>query len=179
MSNNASFRKPCSTNCRKPKRTSMIRLKRPSESSPQCPTRRRFSTQAQKRSTARSPIESLCRRVSFSRALKNITPQRCTRQSIAPGVRNALARGDLRCRVFWFPRLLKRRNVCGDGSGFPLRRSRNINRRPRESGSLRCLWLLKIPNAPKSLEFLDSPTQYRRHVHARAIDRFSACMPIP
>jgi PPOX class probable F420-dependent enzyme len=41
------------------------------------------------------------------------------------------------------------------------------------------LWLLKIPNAPKSLEFLDSPTQYRRHVHARAIDRFSACMPIP
>jgi hypothetical protein len=41
------------------------------------------------------------------------------------------------------------------------------------------LWLLRIPNAPKSLEFLDSPTQYRRHVHARAIDRFSACMPIP
>ena len=41
------------------------------------------------------------------------------------------------------------------------------------------LWLLKIPNAPKSLEFLDSPTQYRRHVHAGAMDRFSACMPIP
>jgi hypothetical protein len=40
-------------------------------------------------------------------------------------------------------------------------------------------WLLKIPNAPKSLKFFDSPTQYRRHVHARAIDRFSACMPIP
>jgi hypothetical protein len=44
---------------------------------------------------------------------------------------------------------------------------------------LKNLWLLKILNAPKSLEFLDSPTQYRRHVHARAIDRFSACMPIP
>ena len=41
------------------------------------------------------------------------------------------------------------------------------------------LWLLKIPNALNSLEFLDSPTQYRRHVHARAIDRFSACMPQP
>jgi hypothetical protein len=41
------------------------------------------------------------------------------------------------------------------------------------------LWLLKIPNAPKSLEFLDSPTQYRRHAYARAVDRFSACMPIP
>jgi hypothetical protein len=25
------------------------------------------------------------------------------------------------------------------------------------------LWLLKIPNAPKSLEFLDSLTQYRRY----------------
>jgi hypothetical protein len=25
------------------------------------------------------------------------------------------------------------------------------------------LWLLKTPKAPKSLEFLDSPTQYRRH----------------
>jgi hypothetical protein len=25
------------------------------------------------------------------------------------------------------------------------------------------LWLLKTPNATKSLEFLDSPTQYRRH----------------
>jgi hypothetical protein len=41
------------------------------------------------------------------------------------------------------------------------------------------LWLLRIPNAPKSLEFLDSPTQYRRHAYARGIDRFSACMQIP
>lgn len=41
------------------------------------------------------------------------------------------------------------------------------------------VWLLKTPNAPKSLEFLDSTTQYRRHAHARAIDRLSACMPIP
>ncbi len=40
-------------------------------------------------------------------------------------------------------------------------------------------WLLKTPNAPKSLEFLDSATQYRRHAYARAIDGLSACMPIP
>jgi hypothetical protein len=35
------------------------------------------------------------------------------------------------------------------------------------------LWLLKTPKAPKSLEFLDSLTQYRRHAYARAIDRLS------
>ena len=44
----------------------------------------RFSTQAQRRSTARSPIESLCRRASFSRALKSTTPQRCMRPCIMP-----------------------------------------------------------------------------------------------
>jgi hypothetical protein len=55
----------------------------------------------------------------------------------------------------------------------PIVESRTICQIPQD------LWLLKIPNAPKSLEFLDSPTQYRRHVHARTIDRFSACMPIP
>jgi hypothetical protein len=41
------------------------------------------------------------------------------------------------------------------------------------------VWLLKTPNAPKSLEFLDSATQYRRHAYARAIDHLSAYMPIP
>ena len=69
---------------------STIRSKRPNGSSPQCPTRRRFSTQAQKRSTARSQIESLCRCANFSRALKNTTPQRCTRPSTAPAIRSAL-----------------------------------------------------------------------------------------
>jgi hypothetical protein len=32
------------------------------------------------------------------------------------------------------------------------------------------LCLPKTPKAAKSLEFLDSPTQYRRHAYARAID---------
>jgi hypothetical protein len=41
------------------------------------------------------------------------------------------------------------------------------------------VWLLKIPNTPTSLEFSNSSTQYRRHAYSRAIDRFSACMPIP
>jgi hypothetical protein len=37
----------------------------------------------------------------------------------------------------------------------------------------------KIQNSPQSLEFLDSSTQYRRHSNARAINRFSAGVPIP
>ena len=74
----------------KSRRTSTIRSKRPNGSSPQCPTRRRFSTQAQRRSTARLPIESLCHRASFSRALKNTTPQRCMRPCTAPAIRSAL-----------------------------------------------------------------------------------------
>jgi hypothetical protein len=37
----------------------------------------------------------------------------------------------------------------------------------------------KIQNSPQSLEFLDSSTQYRRHGNARAINRFSAGVPIP
>jgi len=41
------------------------------------------------------------------------------------------------------------------------------------------VWLLKVQNAPRSLEFSNSPTQYRRHAYSRAIDRFSTCMPIP
>ena len=36
------------------------------------------------------PIESLCRRAIFSRALKNTTPQRCMRLSTAPAIRSAL-----------------------------------------------------------------------------------------
>src|ERR1035437_8255646 len=51
--------------------------------------------------------------------------------------------------------------------------------RKRLSDATHHVWLLKTPNATKSLEFLDSPTQYRRHASARAIDRLSACMPIP
>jgi len=39
-----------------------------------------------------------------------------------------------------------------------LRRQAARTHRKRES-----LWLLKIPTAPRSLEFLDSPTQYRGH----------------
>jgi hypothetical protein len=54
-----------------------------------------------------------------------------------------------------------------------------LRTRMRELAASRVRWLLKIPNAPKSLEFLDSPMQYRQHVHARAIDRLSACMPTP
>src|ERR1700730_12255797 len=41
------------------------------------------------------------------------------------------------------------------------------------------LWLPNTPNALKSLEFLDSPKQYRRHAYARAIDLLSACLPVP
>ena len=41
------------------------------------------------------------------------------------------------------------------------------------------VWLPKTLNAPNSLEFLDSLTQYRQHEYERAIDRFSACWPIP
>ena len=83
-SNNASFRKRYSTSCRRSSRTSTIRSTPPNGSSPQCPTRQRFSTQAQRRSTARLRIESLCRRASFSRALKSTTPPRCTRPCVMP-----------------------------------------------------------------------------------------------
>ena|SRR5208337_871890 len=53
-------------------------------SSPRCLTRQRFSTQAQRRSTARSQIESPCRRASYSRAVKNTTLRLCMRPSIMP-----------------------------------------------------------------------------------------------
>jgi hypothetical protein len=65
-------------------RTSTIRSKRPNGSSPKCPIRQRFSTQALRRSTARSQIELPCHRASFSRAPRNTTPQRCMRPSIMP-----------------------------------------------------------------------------------------------
>jgi len=41
-------------------------------SSPQCPTRQRFSTQAQRRSTARLPIALRCRRANCSLAPRNL-----------------------------------------------------------------------------------------------------------
>ena len=61
---------PPSTSCRRSKRTSMIPSRRPSGSSPECPTRRRFSTQGQRRSTARSAdrITSAAARSCFASA---------------------------------------------------------------------------------------------------------------
>ena len=41
------------------------------------------------------------------------------------------------------------------------------------------LWLPKTPNAPESLEFLDSLTQYRRHAEARTIGHLCCSPPIP
>jgi antirestriction protein ArdC len=51
-SNNASFRKPYLTSCRRSSRTSTIRSTRPKGSSPQCPTRQTFSTRDRRLSTA-------------------------------------------------------------------------------------------------------------------------------
>ena len=71
ISNNANCRKRSSTSCRRLKRTSTIRSRRPSGSSPACRTRPRFSTPDQRRSTAASPIASPCPRASFSSAPKS------------------------------------------------------------------------------------------------------------
>ena len=121
----------------KTERTSTTRSRRPNGSSPQCPTRQRFNTQAQRRSTARSPIELPCRRANFSRALKNTTPQRCMRPSTAPASEAPCARRHLRSRSVRFRRLLKRRIVRGNGSRLPLRGSRHYSRSHRESGRVR------------------------------------------
>ena len=80
----------CSTSFRRSRRTSTIRSKRPSGSSPTCPTRLRFNSQAQRPSIARSPIELRCRRASCSLAPRNFMRLRCTRPSTVQAVRSAL-----------------------------------------------------------------------------------------
>jgi hypothetical protein len=70
---NANFRKPCSTRCRRSKRTNTIRSKRANGLSPECRTRPRFSIQVRRLTIVRSRIASPFRRASYLRAPRNIS----------------------------------------------------------------------------------------------------------
>ena len=79
-----------STSCRRSKRTSTIRSKRQSGSSPQCRTRLRFSTPDQRRFTARSLIASRCRRANLFTSAEEYGATLLTRLSTAPVIRSGL-----------------------------------------------------------------------------------------
>ena len=90
--------------------------------------------------------------------LHEIDPQQRTSEA-------ACTRGHNRRNCVRFRRLLQRRTHSGDGSSVPLRRSRNLKRRDRESGRVRCRMAQETPRRSKTSGPLGRPGPARGRLH--------------
>ena len=139
ISNNANFRKPSSTSCRRSKRTSTIRSKRPNGSSPTMPNPPEIQHAGSK--AFYSPITdriTLPPRELFASAEEYYAT--ALHETVhSTGSQKRLAReGICEAAPFGSAVYSKEELVRGNGSRLSLRRSRNLNRCPRESSRLCC-----------------------------------------